>query len=198
MTRKNQTVAGGSSLSFPRPPRSFTDKEGRAIEIRADEFPQEALVEMYGDFASEERAQGLPPTTEERTREWLDVLEEGLNVIAWHVGAETANQPSSETAETAGRSAGQTGLERAIGHAVLLDCGDGTHELTIFVHHEYQLAGIGSRLVRTLLGYGQDHGVERVWLTVQRSNHVAMNLYRSVGFETINESGVEHEMELDL
>ncbi|MEF8883133.1 MAG: hypothetical protein V5A34_11490, partial [Halapricum sp.] len=88
MTRENQTIAGGSSLSFPRPPRSFTDKEGRAIEIRADEFPQEALVKMYGDFASEDRAQGLPPTTEERIREWLAILEEGLNVIAWHVDTE--------------------------------------------------------------------------------------------------------------
>jgi GNAT superfamily N-acetyltransferase len=162
---------------FPCPPSRFTDYDDRAIEIRA-EFPRDALAEMYDDFDPSSRAQGLPPVGERRIQEWLDVLEEGVNVVAIHVN--------------------ETGPDPAVGHACLLDCGDGTAELTIFVHQDYQLAGIGSRLIRGLLGAGQENGIERVWLTVERSNHVAMNLYRSVGFETSSAAGIEHEMELQL
>lgn len=167
---------------------------------------------MYETFSSASRAQGLPPVGDQQIQEWLDVLAEGLNVVAWDVDAEPADQPASEDAEPAdqpvsedaeaadqpasGVEAGQT--ERAVGHACLLDCGDGTFELSIFVHQDYQLAGIGSRLIRGLLGFGQEQGVKRVWLTVERSNHIAMSLYRSVGFESASAAGIEHEMELQL
>ena len=163
-----------TSDEFPRPPLSFTDKAGRDIEIRAFEpTDSEALLEMYADFSMSDRAQGLPPVREDDIREWLDVLAEGVAVIAWHG-------------------------EQAVGHATLLDCGDGTHELTIFVHQDYQLVGIGSRLIAVLLGAGQAVDVEHVWLSVERSNHVAMNLYRKVGFETSIGQGLEHEMEREL
>lgn len=159
--------------TFPSPPQTFTDKEGREIEIREFESDQESLVAMYDDFPPEDRAQGLPPVGERQIRDWIDILADGIAVVAWHE-------------------------DDAVGHATLLSCGDDTFELTIFVHHDYQLAGIGSQLIRTLLGLGQEFGVERVWLSVQRSNHVAMNLYKSVGFETTSCDGLEHEMEMSI
>jgi len=164
--------------SFARPLLTFTDHDGREIAIRTG-FDRDALAEMYADFSPESRAQGLPPMGERRIVEWLDILDDGINVIAFHEDRDE-------------------GERIAVGHACLLDCGDGTSELTIFVHQDYQLAGIGSRLIRGLLGEGQAHGVERVWLSVERSNHVAMNLYRSVGFETSSAAGIEHEMDLSL
>ena len=71
---------------YDPPPRSLTDKAGRDIEIRRFEDDMEALVSMYLDFDPEDRAQGIPPTTDEQIREWLDtiVTEAGVNVIAWH------------------------------------------------------------------------------------------------------------------
>lgn len=182
MTSNDRTADAESPPRFPRPPQSCTDREGRSIEIRAG-FPRAALVSMYLDFDPESRAQGLPPATEDRIENWLDVLEEGINVVAWDV------DPPADCWDDD---------DCAVGHACLLDCGDGTSELTIFVHQDYQLAGIGSRLIRTLLGAGQAGGIDHVWLTVERSNHVAMNLYRSVGFETTSAAGIEHEMETDI
>lgn len=182
----SQNESDDSESRYPRPPLEFTDYDERRIEIRGG-CPRDVLVEMYEDYAPECRAQGLPPVGEQRINEWLDVLEEGMNVVAFHVAGETTDEPPSENRR-----------EVAVGHACLLDCGDGRAELTIFVHQDYQLAGIGSRLIRVLLGHGQSLGVEEVWLTVERSNHVAMNLYRSVGFETSNAAGIEHEMELTL
>ncbi len=158
---------------FPEPPVGFEDKEGRPIEIRPyEEDDFEAVVEMYADFDPADRAQGIPPATESRVRDWVENLLEGLNVVAWHD-------------------------DRAVGHATLVPDEDAS-ELAIFVHQDYQRAGIGSKLIRALLGYGQQEGVEKVWLTVERWNHAAVNLYESVGFETNGTESFEIEMVLRL
>jgi len=165
---------------FPPPPDSFRDAAGRAIDIRAHgdgpiEDEREALVAMYTNFDSADRAQGLPPTREPAVRDWLDTLlaGESVNTLAWHD-------------------------EFVAGHATLVPDEEAAYELAIFVHHQYQGAGIGSRLIRTLLGEGERRGVERVWLTVERWNAPAVNLYEDVGFETTKAESFELEMALRL
>ena len=196
---------------FAVPPFSFTDAEGREIEVRpyagsearsasdtravgdgrreaspngraADDGSREranresideefeALVEMYAAFDPSDRAQGIPPTREEGIRKWLDTILGGdaHNVIAWDG-------------------------ERPAGHATLVTDGD-AFELAIFVLQAYQGAGIGTRLIEGLLGYGAEQGVEKVWLTVERWNHPAVSLYKKVGFETSDAESFELEM----
>lgn len=165
---------------FEGPPRRFADGEGREIAVReygshhGHDEEREELVEMYLDFAPEDRAQGIPPVGEERIRRWLDVLlgGDGFNVVAWHDA-------------------------RAVGHATLVS-DEGAYELAIFVHDEYQNAGIGTRLLEALLGLGERHGVERVWLSVERWNDPAIALYEKVGFEHTGEGGFELKMTLRL
>ncbi|SIQ67510.1 Acetyltransferase (GNAT) family protein [Haladaptatus litoreus] len=161
---------------FPEPPLSFNDREEREIEIRAlEDEDVEPLVAMYTDFDPADRAQGIPPATEPRVRNWVETLTDGdgYNVVAWH-GDEIA------------------------GHATLVPDGDSAYELAIFVHQDYQRAGIGSHLIRTLLGYGRQQDVDKVWLTVERWNRAAVNLYRNVGFETADAESFELEMVLRL
>ncbi|WP_458206799.1 N-acetyltransferase family protein [Haladaptatus sp. NG-SE-30] len=159
---------------FPEPPLSFTDREDREIEIRPyEDDDEEPLVSMYVDFDPADRAQGIPPATEPRVRDWVDTLTEGLNVVAWHG-------------------------DHVAGHATLVPDGNDSSELAIFVHQDYQRAGIGSHLIRTLLGYGREEGIEKVWLTVERWNRAAVNLYRNVGFETADAESFELEMVLRL
>ncbi len=161
---------------FPEPPLSFNDREEREIEIRpCEEDDVEALVAMYVDFDPADRAQGIPPATEPRVRDWVETLTEsdGLNVIAWHDN-------------------------NVAGHATLVPDVDSAYELAIFVHQDYQRAGIGSHLIRTLLGYGKQQDIEKVWLTVERWNRAAVNLYRNVGFETADAESFELEMVLRL
>lgn len=158
---------------FRPPPVRFTDEAGRDLEIRREVDDYDGLVEMYDAYDPRDRAQGIPPRTPERIRSWVKMLlEDGENVIAWHDG-------------------------RAVGHATLVPAGDGIHELAIFVASGYQRSGIGSHLIRALLAHGAERGVERIWLTVERSNEVALRLYRSTGFAVTRE-GVEREMELEL
>jgi len=162
--------------SFPQPPLSFTDRDDREIRVEpsgVDDF--DALVAMYDDFDPADRAQGIPPINEDAIREWLDTLlsEGSLNVVAVHEG-------------------------RAIGHAILVPDQEEAYELAVFVLHDYQGAGIGTKLLEALLGHGMSDGVERVWLTVERWNEPAIALYKKLGFETSNAESFELEMSIRL
>ncbi|ACV11150.1 GCN5-related N-acetyltransferase [Halorhabdus utahensis DSM 12940] len=160
---------------FPTPPHRFIDGIGREIVVRVADDDREALVEMYKAFDSEDRAQGIPPVGEESIRRWLERVFEPdcLNTIAWHDGD-------------------------AVGHAMLVPDEEGASELAIFVLGSHQSAGIGTELLQTLLGYGKDSGIDRVWLTVERWNEPAIGLYQKVGFEIRNTESFELEMAIRI
>ena len=161
---------------FPRPPRTVTDRDGREVRLDpADESDRADVLEMYLSFDPADRAQGIPPANESAIETWLDTIlgEESFNVVARHNGS-------------------------VAGHATLVPDREGEHELAIFVLQSFQGAGIGTELVETLLGLGQERGLERVWLTVERWNDPAIALYRKVGFETSNAESFEIEMAIQL
>ena len=173
----------GVAGSFPEPPVSFADGDGRDVEVRAleeaddEDAVVDALVAMYDSFDPADRAQGVPPVGEDRVRDWLETLleQDGFDVVADH-GDEVA------------------------GHATLVpdDDGDETYELAIFVHQSYQGAGIGTRLIEALLGHAQANGAKLVWLSVERWNRPAVALYEKVGFETASAESFEMEMAIRL
>lgn len=170
-----ESDADAAESEFPTPPRTFTDDEGRAIRLRAgggtaDE--RRSLAAMYDTFGHADRAQGIPPANPRRRRQWLDRLGDGVSVVASHDG-------------------------RAVGHGILLD-GDDGHELALFVRPGYRRAGIGSAVLRTLLGRGRAAGVERVWLSVRRANRPALDLYRTVGFRADGEADADLGMALRM
>ena len=161
---------------FPDPPRTFTDGAGRAIHVeRATAADADDLAAMYAEFDPADRAQGIPPVGDAAIERWLEAIlaEDCLNVVARHEGT-------------------------PVGHATLVPDGDVGYELAIFVLSAHQGAGIGTELVETLLGLGQDEGIERVWLTVERWNEPAIALYRKVGFETSNSERFELEMAIRI
>jgi GNAT superfamily N-acetyltransferase len=187
--------------SFPEPPRSFTDAEDRDVEIRATppgtDVPGE-LVEMYAAFDPADRAQGIPPTEADSARRWLETIYgEGYNAVAWH--GEDAVGHATLVPDDGGKAGGA-------GDAPREDAGDGVeepgrhgpYELAIFVLQAYQGAGIGSELLPTLLGEAQSTGIERVWLSVERWNTPAIELYKNVGFETAGSGSFEMEMAIRL
>jgi ribosomal protein S18 acetylase RimI-like enzyme len=171
-----RTYPDDPAESFPDPPLEFTDGEDREIRIErsgVDDF--ERLVEMYDAFDPADRAQGIPPVKEPAVRDWLDTLlsEESVNVVAVHDCS-------------------------PVGHAILVPDSEEAYELAVFVLHDYQSAGIGTRLLEALLGAGQAAGIEKVWLTVERWNDPAIALYEKLGFETSNAESFELEMAIRL
>ncbi|SFS40235.1 GNAT family N-acetyltransferase [Halostagnicola kamekurae] len=173
---------------FPRPPDSFEDGDGRTIELVAptevDEEVLEDLVAMYDAFDPVDRAQGIPPTGEQRIRNWLEsIVDIGTNVIASHEGDVVGHAtlvPDSDDA------------------AAIEAASDIEWELAIFVLQDYQRAGIGTQLLEHLLGHAAEVGIERVWLTVERWNGAAIALYERVGFEQTGGESFEQEMTIRL
>ena len=168
--------------AFDPPPTTFADGAGRPVALHAfgdgplaERGERASLFEMYADFDPADRAQGVPPAAADALESWLDGLlrEDRVNVLAWHG-------------------------ESVVGHATLVPDADDSYELAIFVHQDYRRAGIGSRLIRALLGAGARAGVERVWLSVERWNRPAIGLYEDVGFETTSAASFELEMALRL
>ena len=161
---------------FSPPPLSFYDGENRKIRLeRATQRDEPSLVEMYLTFDSEDRAQGIPPSSEEEIRKWLSVVmvDHALNVIAWHD-------------------------DSAVGHTMLVKDSDRSYELAIFVRNGYRSAGIGTRLMRAALGAAQERGIARVWLSVERWNKHAIALYEKLGFYELDSPSFEIEMTIRL
>jgi ribosomal protein S18 acetylase RimI-like enzyme len=176
-------TTGTRNAEFPHPSHTVVDQCGREITIDVHDGDPAPLEDLYERFDDESRAQGIPPRSAPRRTTWIEDLLEGHNVVAWHEGA-------------------------AVGHAVLVpyddaggantagpaDGGDDAAELAVFVRPDYQSAGIGTALVRCLLGLGGSVGLERVTLVVEPSNTIAVRLYRSTGFEVTERHRGDYEM----
>ncbi|WP_247731214.1 GNAT family N-acetyltransferase [Halovivax limisalsi] len=176
---------------FPAPPATFVDDEGRRMQVEAldsDAAVTDALTAMYDRFHPADRAQGIPPTGEDRIREWLaPLVDDGVNVGVRPVSSDDAPP--------------------YVGHAVLVpdtddpegtDPGDHEWELAIFVLRAYQGAGVGTELLAHLLGEAETRGIEHVWLTVERWNSAAITLYERTGFETVGRESFDLEMAIRL
>lgn len=164
---------GAQTAAFPRPPHSVTDAEGRDLVVRVHGDEPAPLADCYGHFDDDSRAQGIPPRSVDRRREWIDdLLESPYNVVAWDGDA-------------------------AVAHGVLMPHDD-TAELAIFVRPDHQSAGVGTETVRCLLGHGRAGGLEHVHLVVEPSNTVAVRLYRTVGFAVTARHRGEYEMAREL
>ncbi len=179
----NPSECEGSLHCPARCPR-FVDKEGKPWIIRpATVADRKPLLEMYADFDPVCRAQGLPPLTDERREQWLDMLTtKGNNFVA----------------------VDGTGIA---GHAVYTPTDDKEPELAVFVHQDYQDCGIGTELCKQLVADAAAAGRDALVLEVEPSNRTARSVYESIGFERIERSykrtGVDRrsssiEMRLDL
>lgn len=152
------------------PPLSFEDREGREILVRPYESGDfDALAAMYDDFDPSQRAQGTPPIGSDAVRGWLTDILDGVNVVA-----------------VAG--------DRPVGHVSFVPDGTGRHELAIFVHQDYQRAGIGTKLLAAGMGHAREQGVGYVWLSVESWKRGAQRLYRRAGFSVVNPMGTAHRM----
>ena len=120
--------------------RRFRDDHGRAVDV-GDWQPQDwdGLLAMYSSLDPAQRTHGLPPLTEQQQAIWLDkLLGQGLNVVA------------------------RAGT-RVVGHAALVTYdGGATSQLVLFVHQDYQNAGIGGALGDALLRVVRRRGAEKI------------------------------------
>ncbi len=152
------------------PPFTITDADGREVHFRPyRESDFGSLVPMYDDFAPTHRAQGIPPLETEEIREWLSSVLGDLHVVA-------------------------VVDNEIVGHIGFVPDGTGRHELMIFVHQDYQQAGIGSNLMAAGLSHAKQAGVGYVWLSVEKKKRYQQQFYNRAGFSTVNSMGMIHRM----
>ncbi|MBQ3843181.1 MAG: GNAT family N-acetyltransferase [Ruminiclostridium sp.] len=97
-------------------------------------------------------------------------------------------------AETGGKVVG------AVWTRIMHDYGnidDRTPSFAISLYKEYRGHGIGTRLMREMIGRLRERGYEQASLAVQKANY-AVKMYKNVGFETIDENEEEYIMRIRL
>jgi acetyltransferase len=146
------------------------------IRIRAIGPQQrDLLVEMYDRFETLGAALGIPPVEEEQRREWIQsALSHEMNLAAFlHTGA-------------------------VIGHCFLVADKTGSAELAVFVRQEYRRRGVAAALVKTVLEWGNEAGLRRVWTLTGSENTAALRLQAKFGFRPTHyaPSGIELEIHL--
>jgi RimJ/RimL family protein N-acetyltransferase len=135
------------------------------------------LVKMYGEFEPKGAFQGLPPQTLAQIRSWLRMLCETGDA---QFVVETGN--------------------RIVGHSMLCVSKDKKDaEFAIFLHQSYRGLGLGKKLTLGTLNFGcKQLELERVWLSVQGSNPVALRLFEDVGFrDTTQGEPLRWELEME-
>lgn len=70
---------------------------------------------------------------------------------------------------------------------------DETPSFAISLHEEYRNLGIGTALMRDMLKLLKNKGYKKTSLSVQKENY-AVNMYRKIGFEVIDENEEEYIM----
>jgi uncharacterized protein YbbK (DUF523 family)/GNAT superfamily N-acetyltransferase len=74
---------------------------------------------------------------------------------------------------------------------------DETPSFAISLYKEYRGKGIGTALMRRMLGLLKEQGYKKVSLAVQKANY-AVKLYRNVGFKIVDENAEEFIMVYEL
>lgn len=158
-------------------PKVFLDKQGHPVIITllGPEY-YEQLLDMYFGYLPRGSIEGIPPFSDEECRQWVRrIIDEGISLVAL----------SFE--------------KNVIGHIVLFPMKKKTCEMLIAVFPQYQKNGIGTQLMRCAVQLAYEIGFHRMWLSVSKTNFVAIHLYNKCGFERVafTESS-QVEMSLDL
>lgn len=141
------------------------DKKGRPFEVkdyRPENYPD--LVDMYDAFSPKARFQGMPPGEKNLRDKWIKgLVEGGENILAWRKG-------------------------EVIGHVVLIpDFSKGDAEYLIFVNQFNRGLGLGRALTEAAIKKADRMSLVTLWLTVDAYNFRAIRLYKSFGFQFLDD-----------
>jgi RimJ/RimL family protein N-acetyltransferase len=147
-----------------------TLKDGRRLSLRSYKpSDTEGLVSMYAGLSQESLRWSMPPYNRARIERMTSDLENRIIILAFD---------------------GQ----RVVGHLQISLATNprfrGTGDLFIYLHQDFQNAGLGSALMNEGIASARARRVHRIELTVVADNLRAIRLYQKVGFQR---EGVKRE-----
>jgi RimJ/RimL family protein N-acetyltransferase len=117
---------------------------------------------MYAGLSQESLRWSMPPYNRQRIEWWTSNPENSIILIAFDNG----------------KIAGH--LQISIGMSPRFrEMGD----LFIYLHQDYQNAGLGAALMREGIRIAKERRMHRIELTIVADNHRAIRLYEKVGFQ---------------
>ncbi len=158
-------------------PKVFTSRHGEPIVIRLFSKKQlEQLIYLYLKFTPRPCFNDLPPPSDSACVKWVhNMIADGINMVAYSL---------------------DTGI---IGHAALFPMDEKKCEMLLAVSPRYQLRGIGTQMIHSIVQLAYEVGFQKVWLAVNTSNFIAKHLYGKCGFKFLPDSDLDEvQMILDL
>ena len=147
----------------------FTAKNGMKVVFRPEQSGDtEMLWEMFSTLSEESASNLIPPFTRERVESWTNNInyDEVLTIVA--VVEEKSKQ------RIIGSASLKFNQQEALKHKT---------ELGITVHDDYQNMGIGTALLKHLIGIARMKKLNKIYLQVSTTNDRAINLYKKAGFK---------------
>jgi putative acetyltransferase len=137
-------------------------RDGRRVQIRPlQESDSEGLHGMYQSMSDDALRWSMAPYTEETIDRWIGNLPNLISLVAVHGGG----------------IVGYASVQKFT-HPRLA----GTGDLNIYIHQDYQGAGLGTALMVMLLNVANEHSLHRINLEVVADNETAVYLFRKFGF----------------
>ena len=147
----------------------FTAKNGEKVVFRPEQSGDtEMLWEMFSTLSEESASNLIPPFTRERVESWTNNInyDEVLTIVA--VVEEKSKQ------RIIGSASLKFNQQEALKHKT---------ELGITVYDDYQNMGIGTALLKHLIGIARMKKLNKIYLQVSTTNDRAINLYKKAGFK---------------
>ena len=142
--------------------KTVTLRDGRRVHIRPlHEEDGEGLHGMYQSMSPDALRWSMAPYTEETIDRWIGNLSNLISLVSVHDGD----------------IVGYASVQKFT-HPRRM----GTGDLNIYIHQDYQGAGLGTALMVMLLNAANEHSLHRINLEVVADNETAVHLFRKFGF----------------
>ncbi len=144
-------------------------KSGKRVYFRPEQAGDtEMLWNMFSTLSEKSLSNLAPPFTRERIEGWTSNIDYDKVVT---IVAVVEGKDGQRIVGSASLSFNQREVFRH------------TAELGIAVHDDHQNMGIGTTMLRHLLGIARMKKLRKIWLLVNTSNDRAIHVYRKAGFE---------------
>ena len=142
--------------------REVVLKDGRRVRLRTYEPSDlDALVSLYASLSAETLRWSLPPYDRQKIERWTSDLPNKIILLA-------------------------LSQDRVVGHLLITIFQSlrfkGIGELIIYLHQEFQNAGLGSAMIAESISLARMRGLHRIGLSVVADNQKAIRLYENMGF----------------
>jgi RimJ/RimL family protein N-acetyltransferase len=137
-------------------------KDDRTVALRFLVWEdKKGIVEFFASMSTEALEWGNPPYTDEVVDRWISNLENMIALVAVYdkliVGYGMIGKGARER-------------RRGVG------------DLAMYLHQDFQNAGLGTAMLSLLLNLAKKEGLHRIGLHVIADNKIAIHLYEKFGF----------------